>query len=172
MLVLNAEDWRRTKEDIKRREVEERVHFIKNLPIFGTLGDPYLHKRLMPNFVDETVNKGAYMFKEGEIADKFYVITDGDFLVTKRTVQENTKVEENVRDIIADPKRHRVVNNQYFSKNCKVKQNNNFIALMTKGKMIGDVELLESFESDEPTTYKVTLQCISRTGSFMSITKE
>lgn len=43
----------------------------------------------MPKFQDVSVTKDNILFKEGDIADKVYIITDGDFIVTKRTVSNS-----------------------------------------------------------------------------------
>lgn len=65
----------------------------------------------MPNFFDVQVTKGSFIFKEGDVAEKFYVITSGDFLVTKRSIHAGKEDCDNVKEIIADPRRHRVLNN-------------------------------------------------------------
>ena len=64
-LTLNKEEWIKAEKDIKKRKIEDRVNFIKNIPIFGSLSRIYLQGRLMPNFYDYECTREAIIFKEG-----------------------------------------------------------------------------------------------------------
>ena len=61
------------------------------------------------------MHREQYLLKEGDIADKVYIIVQGDFKVTKRT---NIKIrkQENAADIIGDPLRAAMMNNHYFKR--------------------------------------------------------
>ena len=39
----------------------------------------------MPNFHDQAVRKGITLFSEGDVADKIYIITEGEFEVSKKS---------------------------------------------------------------------------------------
>ena len=64
----------------------------------------------MPSFFDIAVHRDQYLLKEGDVADRVYIIVKGDFKVTKRS---NVKVrrQENAADIIGDPQRAVMLNN-------------------------------------------------------------
>ena len=38
--------------------------------------------------------------------------------------------------------------------------------------MLGDIDILQGLESEDPVTYSVTVKCISQKGQFMYIKKE
>ena len=62
--------------------------FVKKIPIFGKLSTTYLNQRLMPNFFDLEVCRGQYVIKEGDPADKVFIIKDGEFQVTKKLIHK------------------------------------------------------------------------------------
>ena len=103
LLVLSRDDWCKCKQDIERRKTHERVQFVKTIPIFGKLSTTYLNQRLMPNFQDIRVSRGQYITKEGQPADKIYIIKDGEFQVTKSTAKKQIKKVVDVREILEDP---------------------------------------------------------------------
>jgi CRP-like cAMP-binding protein len=48
--------------------------------------------------------KDHYLFKEGEIADKVFIIKNGEFIITKKQISKN-KQTENVTEILENPQR-------------------------------------------------------------------
>ena len=114
----------------------------------------------MPKFNDIAVTRDHILFREGEIADKIYIITSGNFVVSKKT-QSSQHDNENVHNIIDDPSRHRVMSNIFLKKNCEIKTTKNVLSIMQKGKMLGDVDILESLESEDAPKYSFTVKCIS-----------
>lgn len=71
----------------------------------------------MPNFFDIDVNKGQLIIKEGDPADKIFIIKDGEFQVTKKLIHKQNEPESSVQDILDDPKRACKLNNKFFTKN-------------------------------------------------------
>ena len=71
----------------------------------------------MPNFHDVSARKGFVMFNEGDLAEKVFIITDGEFIVTKRSIMNNKNVEQNFNEIMNDPQRYKVTQNKFFKKN-------------------------------------------------------
>ena len=48
----------------------------------------------MPHFHDQTVRKGIVLFSEGDLADKIFIITEGEFEVSKKSknvIEDNEK---------------------------------------------------------------------------------
>lgn len=117
LLVLNRSDWRRSEHDIKRRKTSEKVQFVKKIPVFGKLSTTYLNQRLMPHFFDVDVLKHQVIMKEGDPADKVYIIKEGEFAVSKKLVQRDKVVEKNIQDILDNPQRACKLKNKFFKKN-------------------------------------------------------
>jgi|TARA_B110001450_G_scaffold248394_1_gene264527 CRP-like cAMP-binding protein len=57
----------------------------------------------MPNFFDIEMCRGQFVIKEGEPADKIYIIKDGEFRVTKKLIHKKKEPESNIQDILDDP---------------------------------------------------------------------
>ena len=57
----------------------------------------------MPNFYDIEVCRGQFVIKEGDPADKIFIIKDGEFQVTKKLVHKKKEPESNIQDILDDP---------------------------------------------------------------------
>ena len=62
------------------------VAFMKRTPLFDKLSHTYLTTKLMPCFFNQDCNKDFVVFREGEIADKVYIILSGEFKCTKLAV--------------------------------------------------------------------------------------
>lgn len=89
-LVLSRTDWKKTEQDIKKRKTYDRVQFVRKIPIFCKLSTTYLNQRLMPNFFDVEVNKGQFIIKEGDPADRVYIVKAGEFQVTKKMIHKES----------------------------------------------------------------------------------
>lgn len=64
--------------------------------------------------------KDSYLFKEGEPADRVFIVKEGEFIVTKRLISKN-KQRENIQDILDNPQRACKLQNKFFNRN-SVKQ--------------------------------------------------
>ena len=79
----------------------------------------------MPFFIDINMNKGQYVIKENEPAERVYIIKDGEFQVTKSLVKKHVEDEKEVHDIYDDPHRFHKLSNQFLTKN-NAKQSDKF----------------------------------------------
>ena len=70
----------------------------------------------MPNFFELNCTKDFIVLKEGDIADRVYIIKEGEFMVTKRLIHK-FKEEDNIQDILEDPQRACKLQNKFFKKN-------------------------------------------------------
>lgn len=48
--------------------------------------------------------KDHFLYKEGDTADKVYIIQSGEFVITKKQIQKN-KQTENLSEILDNPQR-------------------------------------------------------------------
>ena len=71
----------------------------------------------MPNFVDVEVYKGQYITKEGDEANRIYIIKDGEFQVTKKRIHKNNDHDGQIQEILDDPQKASRMNNKFFKKN-------------------------------------------------------
>mgnify|MGYP003893348641 CR=1 FL=1 len=72
--------------------MSELVNFIKDIPLFSRLTRTYLGK-LSRNVKLLNVSRDHVLFKEGDLADKVFIIKKGDFIVTKRLIQKSKQTE-------------------------------------------------------------------------------
>jgi CRP-like cAMP-binding protein len=57
----------------------------------------------MPNFFDIEVTRNQYIIKEGDPADRIFIIKDGEFQVTKKLIHKEKEEEHNIQDILDNP---------------------------------------------------------------------
>ena len=50
----------------------------------------------MPNFFDIEMCRGQFVIKEGEPADRIYIVKDGEFHVTKKLIHKKKEPESNI----------------------------------------------------------------------------
>ena len=62
--------------------------------MFHKLTRTFLGKLLL-NFKPLKVNKDCYLYKEGDPAERVYIVKEGEFVVTKKQIKKN-KQEENI----------------------------------------------------------------------------
>ena len=84
LLVLNKNEWKESEKDIQERKIADKVAFIKQIPLFAKLSHTFLNQKLMPCFQQMDCHRDHFVFKEGEKADKVYIITEGEFACTKQ----------------------------------------------------------------------------------------
>lgn len=102
----------------------------------------------MPNFFDIEVTRGQHVIKEGEPADKIFIIKDGEFQVTKKLIHKKKEQESNIQDILDDPQRACKLKNKFFKKNTTNKIDSYFLQTLFRGKIIGEVDVLSSEEAN------------------------
>jgi|APSaa5957512535_1039671.scaffolds.fasta_scaffold154560_1 CRP-like cAMP-binding protein len=57
----------------------------------------------MPNFFDIDVTRDQVIFKEGEAADKIYIIKEGEFGLCKKLIHKEKEQDNNIQDILDNP---------------------------------------------------------------------
>lgn len=67
---------------IKRRAQNEIVNFLQKITVFSKLTRSTLGK-MCQNMTLKVLPKDAILFKEGQLANKIYIILSGDFEVFK-----------------------------------------------------------------------------------------
>ena len=82
-LVLSKKEFQKSLEDIKQKKKAALVNWIKNIPLFGKLTRTYLGK-LSDNTKEIKITKDFLLFKEGDTADRVYIVRDGEYVVTKK----------------------------------------------------------------------------------------
>jgi CRP-like cAMP-binding protein len=48
------------------------------------------------------VTKGNFLFREGDIADRVFIVKEGEFIKTKKLISSG-KQSENIQDILENP---------------------------------------------------------------------
>ena len=104
------------------------------------------------------------------MADKVFIITDGEFVCTKQAVTQ-MKDNNNIKEIINDPQRAGKMNNQYFTKSNAKKIENHFISFMYVGKMLGETDILSTYKGEGTGKYTTSIKCNSPTGKLIFIRK-
>lgn len=82
-LVLSKKEFLKSLEDIKQKKKAALVNWIKNIPLFTKLTRTYLGK-LSDNTKEIKITKDFLLFKEGDTADRVYIVRDGEYVVTKK----------------------------------------------------------------------------------------
>jgi hypothetical protein len=93
-MVLSKSDYERTLLAIDNKRRALKVNFVKKIPIFSKLTRTFLTK-LSYSLKPLHVTRDCYLYKEGELADKVFIVKEGEFVVTKKLVL-NTKQSENI----------------------------------------------------------------------------
>lgn len=117
----------------------------------------------MPNFFELSCTKDYIVFKEGDVADRVYIIKEGEFMVTKRLIHK-FKEEDNIQDILEDPQRACKLQNKFFKKNAVKQIDNHFLSYLYRGKMLGEVDLMTSPAENPRGVYTTTIKCMSQKG--------
>jgi len=125
----------------------------------------------MPNFYDINVSRGQLIIKEGEPADRIYIVKEGEFHVTKKLIHKSDEPENNIQDILDDPQRACKLKNKFFKKNITKKIDSYFLQSLYKGKIIGEVDVMSNEIVNPLGIYTTTVTCSSQQGSLMYINK-
>ena len=118
----------------------------------------------MPNFYDINVTKDQIIFKEGQPADRIYIIREGEFVVCKKLIQKEKEQDSNILDILDNPLKACKLNNKYFKKNTVKQVDNYFLNYLFRGKMIGEMDVMSTPEQNPLGIYTTTVKCISQHG--------
>ena len=73
----------------KRQRYED---FLQSVKILQTM-DPYERQKLSDALKEEKYKKGDYIIREGELGDKFYLISEGEAIATKQ-LQEGSEPQQ------------------------------------------------------------------------------
>ena len=84
-LILSKKEYNKSLEDIKIQKKNILVSYIKKIPLFSKLSRTYLGK-LSDNTKELKVTKDYVLFREGDIADRVYIVKDGEYVVTKKII--------------------------------------------------------------------------------------
>jgi CRP-like cAMP-binding protein len=96
LLVLHRDDWKATEKSIVKRKITEKVAFIKQIPIFSKLSATYLTSKLVDHFFSMVAVRDQIIFKEGDLADKIYIIREGEFAVSKKLLHKDKDQDNNI----------------------------------------------------------------------------
>ena len=83
-LVLSKKEYLKSLDEIKSKKKGLLVNYLRNnIPIFNKLTRTYLGK-LSDNTKELKITNDFVIFKEGDIADRVYIVKDGEYVVTKK----------------------------------------------------------------------------------------
>ena len=72
----------------KLRDWINKVDFLKSLPMFSKLSRDGLTS-MSYSFKESTFKRNSIVFKEGEVADNWYIVIEGEFEATKNVTISN-----------------------------------------------------------------------------------
>jgi CRP-like cAMP-binding protein len=100
-MVLTRSDYEKTLSAIDSKRRGLKVSFVKKIPIFSKLTRTFLTK-LSYSLKPLHVTKDHYLYREGDPADKVFIVKEGEFVVTKNLVS-SSKQSENIQEILENP---------------------------------------------------------------------
>ena len=182
-ITMSKPDFQKALEEIDKKDTFNKVNFIKKVPLFAKLTRTYLGK-LTRHFEFWDCSRDCVLFREGDIAEKVYIVKEGKFIVTKRIIHKS-KQTENLQDILDDPQRACKLNNKFFSKNTVKKIDKHTIAEVGPYNLLGEEDVMERVnapgdkkphgkvgEVTNPNqVYKSSVKCISEKATLMVIKK-
>ena len=89
-MVLTKEAYHRVIAKIERKAFNEKVNFLRNIPVFQLLTRTSLGK-MTYYFENKNYIKDSILFKEGESADYVYIVKSGEFQITKKILHVGPK---------------------------------------------------------------------------------
>lgn len=93
-MVLSKEAYNRVIGAKEKRAYQEKINFLKNIPIFSLVTRTFLGK-LTYYFEYKKCIKGGFLYKEGDPADYVFIVRNGEFQATKRIIHKGFK-EDNI----------------------------------------------------------------------------
>lgn len=100
-MVLTKADYSKVIGKIEKRTYNEKINFLRNIPVFQLLTRTSLGK-MTYYFEDMKTIKGCLLYKEGDSADFVYIVKGGEFQVTKRIIHTGPR-EERIEEILENP---------------------------------------------------------------------
>ena len=100
-IVLSKADYKKSLFEIEKKRQAEKSNFIKNIPFFSKLTRTFLNK-LSYNFKTLYMTKDAFLYRQGDLADKVFIVRKGKFVVTQNLTCKNRQ-SENIQEILKDP---------------------------------------------------------------------
>jgi len=116
------------------------VNFVKNIPLFSKLTRTFL-SRLSYYFKPFNCTKDSFLYREGDVAEKVFIIKEGEFIVTKKLIVKN-KQTENIQEILDNPQRACKLQNKFFSKNSVKQIDKHTLAYVGPGNLIGEDDVI------------------------------
>lgn len=167
-MTLSIEDFDKALKQIKRNELDEKMHFLKNhVSLFkNSRPNPTALRKLAGAFDYYNCTRDCLVIKEGDPASNVYVIIEGDFIVTKK-VYSNDLQAEDINKIKEDPLKAREQQSKFNRKNNQRKIDNHIFNQITDGQLIGEDDVRLQYE-----TYQTTVKCISQKAKLMVVSRE
>ena len=95
------------------------------------------------------------------MAERIYIIKEGEFAVSKKLIHKEKEQDNNIQDILDNPQRACKLQNKYFKKNTVKQVDNYFLQYLFKGKMIGEMDVISTNDTNPLGIYTTTVKCIS-----------
>eukprot|EP00347_Sterkiella_histriomuscorum_P000821 403374386 len=164
-MVLTKNDYVRVIGKIERRAYNDKINFLRNIPVFSLLTRTSLGK-MTYYFENKSCIRDSFLYKEGDQADYVYIIKSGEFEATKRILHTGPKAEK-IEDILENPIKANKHKNNLFSKNIlrKIEKINLFI--LGSGQLIGDEDV-----GVNNSHYQSTIRCLSQHAELIRLKKE
>ena len=112
LMILTKEAFDEVIGKMEKRILNDKINFLRNIPVFALLTRNSLAK-LTPSLIKKTIQKDAYLYREGDVAKIVYIVIKGEFEITK-TIAYRNQVENKIEDIFKDPLRAIRKNSKYF----------------------------------------------------------
>lgn len=94
MLVLTKDKFRRALEACKNRIKNEKFEFLKSVELISHFQRNSI-KNLAKFIFRKRLNRSQFLFREGDPADRIFLVISGEFRVTKKITVIDKKHEEN-----------------------------------------------------------------------------
>ena len=114
-IILSKKDYNKSLEDIKIKRRGNLISYLKKISLFSKLTKTFVGK-ISDNIKEIKVTKDFVLYREGDVADRVYIIKDGEYIVTKKIVSQNQKSED-IKEIKNAPRKANMASNKFFNKN-------------------------------------------------------
>ncbi|CDW74956.1 UNKNOWN [Stylonychia lemnae] len=159
-MVLTKNDYVKVIGKIERRTYNEKINFLRNIPVFQLLTRTSLGK-MTYYFDTKNCIRDSILYKEGDNAEFVYIVKKGELEATKKILHTGPKAE-NIEEILENPLKANKHMNNLFSKNT-LRQ----LFITGISQLIGDEDVALN-----STLYQTTIRCISQTGELIRIKRE
>lgn len=114
-MVLSKNDYNKVIGKIERRAYNDKINFLRNIPVLSLLTRTSLGK-LTYYFEVKVCIRDSIIYKEGDSAEWVFIIKSGELQATKRILHTGPK-QENIEEILQNPLKANKHMNNLFSKN-------------------------------------------------------